>query len=54
MKLDKASRRERKRQKRNKMVVDSKSVFVIESEKEKRDKKLRKDRKIKQDFLDSQ
>lgn len=53
MKLEKAVRRERKRQKRNRMIVDSKSVFTIESEKEKRDRKIRKERQEKLERLES-
>ena len=39
MQIDKALRRERKRQKRNKMIMDNRSVFLLEELSDKRIKK---------------
>lgn len=47
MKISKANRRDKKRTKKNKMVVENKGIFLLEQEKEKRDKKLRRLRKQK-------
>lgn len=42
MKITKAIKRDKKRQKRNKMVVDSKSVFIIQQAIIKRGEKKKK------------
>lgn len=48
MKLQKAMRRERKREKRSKHVVDSRSVFSIEEEQIKRAQRIKKQRELKE------
>jgi hypothetical protein len=50
MKLDKAMKRDRKRNKRNEMQVDSKSVFVIQNTQKERAKKIKQQRKIKEEM----
>jgi hypothetical protein len=42
MKLQKASQRDKKRTKKNKMIVGSKSVFVIQEQLIKRSEKVKK------------
>ncbi len=50
MKLQKALRRDRKREKRMKMVVDSRSVFLMEEEARKRAQEIKDKRKIKEEL----
>jgi len=45
MKLDKASKRDKKRNKRNKMVVSGKSVFIIQAVQIKRAEKAKRKNK---------
>lgn len=53
MKIDKALGRDRKRQKRNKMIVDNRGIFIIENEKRKREEKLKKKRRQKLEIQDA-
>ena len=46
MKLQKAVKRDRKRKKRNDMIVDSKSVFVIQEQLIKRPEKNKKKKDV--------
>ncbi len=50
MKLDKAMKRDRKRTKRSEMQVDSRSVFVIENIQKERARKIKQQRKIKEEL----
>lgn len=50
MKIDKAVKRDRKRTKRNEMQTDSRSVFTIENIKKERAKKIKQQRKIKEEL----
>lgn len=52
MKLEKASRRDRKYQRRNKHVTDSRSVFQIEEEQKKRAIRIKKQRELKEEIKD--
>jgi hypothetical protein len=51
--LKKATSRDRKRERRSKMVVDNRSIFVVEEQKVKRAEQIKKDREQKANLLDS-
>lgn len=51
MRLDKALRREKKRRRKDKMIVDGRSVFTIKDTMKKRDREILKRRKEKEKLL---
>ena len=53
MNINKAIKRDRLRTKRNEMQTDSKSVFTIQNTQKERAKKIKQQRKLKEDMKES-